>query len=141
MDANKALLICLLLLPAIASAHGGRTNAAGCHKDNKHGGSTYQNQSTQTSNNTEPTTSAAPRTLTPQPANSPVREANLAAYKDLVLKIQSALNQLGYVAGQADGVLGDQTIKAIKHFKVANEMVVDAKPSYLLLEILFGKVG
>jgi peptidoglycan hydrolase-like protein with peptidoglycan-binding domain len=88
MDIKKALLLCLLLIPSLVFAHGGRT----------------------------------------------------AAYKELVLKTQSALNQLGYSAGQADGVLGNQTVKAIKHFQVDNEITVDGKPSYLLLEVLLGKV-
>jgi hypothetical protein len=163
MDTNKALLICLLLVPAIAFAHGGRTDASGCHKDNKNGGrhchnsgSTYQSQSTRTPNNSQYTTpqpthstnisSAASHTTKPQylsirPARTQLKETNTAVENDLVLKIQSALNQLGYVAGEPDGVLGKQTIKAIKHFQVDNEMVVDGKPSYLLLEILLGKVG
>lgn len=75
-----------------------------------------------------------------QPTNSPTREANHAAYKDLVLKIQTALNQLGYSAGKPDGVLGKQTIKAIKHFQVDNDLTVNGKPSYLLLEVLLKKV-
>jgi peptidoglycan hydrolase-like protein with peptidoglycan-binding domain len=37
-------------------------------------------------------------------------------------------------------VLGNQTVKAIKHFQVDNEITVDGKPSYLLLEVLLGKV-
>ncbi len=70
-----------------------------------------------------------------------MRETNLAAYKKLVLETQSALNKLGYNAGNPDGVLGKQSIKAIQHFQVDNEMVVDGKVSHLLLEVLLGKVG
>jgi hypothetical protein len=60
---------------------------------------------------------------------------------DFILKIQSALNQLGYEASEPDGVLGNKTIKAIKHLQVDNYMEVDGKPSYFGLEILMGKVG
>ena len=31
MDINKALLLCLLLLPSLVFAHGGRTDKFGCH--------------------------------------------------------------------------------------------------------------
>jgi len=67
--------------------------------------------------------------------------ANIVAYKNLVLKIQSALNRLGYSAREPDGVLGKQTVKAIKHFQVDSEMDIDGKASYLLLEVLLGKAG
>lgn len=148
MDINKALLLCLLLIPSLVSAHGGRTDKYGCHNDRKNGGYNCHNggsvpkpQSIRTSDNATRATSAKPQSLTAQPSNSQVREANLAAYKDLVLKTQSALNKLGYAAGEPDGVLGKQTVKAIKHFQVDSDMAVDGKPTYLLLEILLGKVG
>ena len=148
MDINKALLICLLLIPSLVSAHGGRTDKFGCHNDRKNGGYHCHNsgsvprpQSINTSDNVTRTTSAKPQSLTAQPASSRVREANLAAHKDLVRKTQLALNQLGYSAGEPDGVLGKQTVKAIKHFQVDSDMAVDGKPSYLLLERLLGEVG
>lgn len=144
MDINKALLLCLLLIPSLVSAHGGRTDKYGCHNDRKNGGyhchnGGTPNQSPRASNSVN-TNSAKPQPLTSQSTNSQVRDSNLAVYKDLVLKIQSALNQLGYSAGEPDGVLGKQTIKAIKHFQVDREMVVDGKPSYLLLEVLLKKI-
>lgn len=148
MDINKALLLCLLLIPSLVSAHGGRTDKYGCHNDRKsggyhchNGGSAPKPQSIRTSDNVTRTTSAKPQSLTAQPASSQVREANSAAYQELVLKIQSALNKLGYSAGEPDGVLGRQTVKAIKHFQVDSDMAVDGRASYLLLEVLLGKVG
>lgn len=148
MDINKALLLCLLLIPSLVSAHGGRTDKYGCHNDRKNGGYHCHNggsvpkpQSIHTSTNATRTTSAKPQSLTAQPASPQIREANIAAYKELVLKIQSELNRLGYSAGKADGVLGKQTVKAIKYFQVDSDMAVDGKPSYLLLEALLGKVG
>lgn len=142
------IIILLLLLPSLAFAHGGRTNKYGCHNDRKNGGyhchgggsATPTHDIRATPNNSR-TTQASPGSLLTQPTTSQVREANLAAHKDLILKIQTALNQLGYPAGKADGVLGKQTIKAIQHFQVDNEIAVDGKPSYLLLDILLKKLG
>jgi|GEM_PF-617703 len=143
MDINKALLLCLLLIPSLVSAHGGRTDKSGCHNDRKNGGYHCHNsgsvpkpQSIRTSNNATHTTSAKPQSLTAQPTSSQVRDANLAAYKDLTLKIQTALNKRGYAAGEPDGVLGEQTVKAIKHFQVDSDMAVDGKASYFLLKVL-----
>lgn len=146
MENNKTLLLCLLLIPSLVFAHGGRKDKSGCHNDRKNGGYHCHNggmpsQRLRTSTNSTNTNSAKPQSLTTQQANSQVRDANFSAEKDLVLKIQSALNQRGYSAGEPDGVLGKQTIKAIQHFQVDNEMTVDGKPSYLLLEVLLGKVG
>lgn len=147
MEIKNALLLCLLLIPSLVLAHGGRTDKYGCHNDRKNGGyhchnsgTIPQTQSFRASNNSTTTNSTRPQSLTTQPANSQVRETNLAAYKKLVLETQSALNKLGYNAGNPDGVLGKQTIKAIQHFQVDNEMVVDGKVSYLLLEVLLGRV-
>ena len=147
MEIKNALLLYLLLIPSLVLAHGGRTDKYGCHNDRKNGGyhchnsgTTLQSQSLRTSNSSANKNSTKPKTLTTQPANSQVRETHLAAYKKLILETQSALNKLGYNAGKPDGVLGKQTIKAIQHFQVDNEMVVDGKVSYLLLEVLVGKV-
>lgn len=126
MDIKKALLLCLLLIPSLVFAHGGRTDKSGCHNDRKSGGYHCHNggtpsQSPRASTNSTNTYSAKPQSLTAQPASSQVRDANIAAYKDLVFKIQTALNQRGYSAGEPDGVLGNQTVKAIKHFQVDSE--------------------
>jgi hypothetical protein len=115
MDIKKALLLCLLLIPSLVSAHGGRTDKFGCHNDRKNGGYHCHNggtpsQSPRASTNFTNTNSAKPQSFTAQPASSQVRDANHAAYKDLILKIQSALNQLGYSAGEPDGVLGIKII-------------------------------
>jgi len=148
MEIKNALVLCLLLIPSLVLAHGGRTNKYGCHNDRKNGGyhchnggSIPQSQNFNTSDNSTITNSTRPQSLKTQPANSQVRETNLAAYQKLVLETQSALNKLGYNAGKPDGVLGKQTVKAIQHFQVDNEMIVDGRPSYLLLEVLLGKVG
>jgi hypothetical protein len=65
MDINKALLLCLLLIPSLVSAHGGRTDKYGCHNYIKNGGYHCHNggsapkpQSIRTSDNATRTTSA-----------------------------------------------------------------------------------
>jgi len=96
MDINKALLLCLLLIPSLVSAHGGRTDKSGCHNDRKNGGyhchsGGTPSQSLRTFTNSTNTNSANPQAFTAQPASPQVRDANIAAYKDLVLKIQEQL--------------------------------------------------
>ena len=147
MEIKNAPLICLLLIPSLVFAHGGRTDKNGCHSDRKNGGyhchnsgSIPQSQNFRASDNSTTTNSTRPQSLKNQPTNSQVRETNLAAYKKLVLETQYALNKLGYSAGKPDGVLGMQTVKAIQHFQVDNEMTVDGKVSYLLLEVLLWRM-
>ncbi|PUA29397.1 MAG: hypothetical protein B0W54_02065 [Cellvibrio sp. 79] len=147
MEINNALLLYLLLIPSLVLAHGGRTDKYGCHNDRKNGGyhchnsgAVSQSQNFRISDNSAAKNSARPQSLKTQPVNSQVRETNIAAYKKLVLETQSALNRLGYNAGKPDGVLGKQTVKAIQHFQVDEEINVDGKPSYLLLEILLAKM-
>ncbi|HTF96003.1 MAG TPA: YHYH domain-containing protein [Cellvibrio sp.] len=127
MEINKPLLFCLLLIPSLVLAHGGRTNKYGCHNDRKHGGyhchnsgAVSQSQSFRASNNSE----NGFNSLNKKSANSQVRATNLAAYKKVVFEIQSVPNKLGYNAGKPDG-LGKQAVKAIQHFQVDNEMTMD----------------
>jgi hypothetical protein len=146
MKTITTLISLFLLSPAFAMAHGGGLDKSGCHHDRKKGGYHCHNGGTpiqrfNESPNSVTTNSTKPQSLTWQPVSSQTREANLVAQKDLVLKIQSALNQLGYSTGEPDGILGKQTVKAIKHFQVDSDMAVDGKPSYLLLEILLGKLS
>jgi hypothetical protein len=147
MDTTKVLLICLLLLPTIAFAHGGRTNAAGCHNDNKrggyhchNGGTTSQRQSVRAPNNSASMNSVKPQALTAQPTSTKTTATSVDATSNLVLKIQYALNQLGYAVGKPDGISGKKTINGIKDFQAENEMVIDGKPSELLLDALLKKV-
>lgn len=145
MDTYKALLLYFLFIPAIASAHGGRTDKYGCHNDRKHGGYHCHNSGAPSPsyspavNSVNSSTTKVPAP-TAQPVNPPVKERNLAAYANLVLQIQTELNRLGYSVGKPDGVLGDKTLKAIKHFQVDNDLAVDGKPSYLLLDVLVKKI-
>ncbi|HSC66489.1 MAG TPA: peptidoglycan-binding protein [Cellvibrio sp.] len=145
MKTITTLVSILLLLPSFAVAHRGGLDKSGCHHDRKNGGYHCHNggvptQSPHTSTNSVNTNSAKPQSLKTKTESSTLGDTNLAAHKDLVFKIQSALNQRGYLASKPDGVLDEQTIKAIKHFQVDNDMAVDGKASYLLLEVLLGKV-
>lgn len=146
MDIKKLQLFLFLLIPAIASAHGGRTDKYGCHNDRKHGGYHCHNGGASTpsyspSINSVDSNTNKTKALAVQPASSPVRERNLAAYKDLVTQIQTALNKLGYSVGTPDGILGAQTVNAIRRFQTDNKIAVDGRPTYMLLEILLAKIG
>lgn len=140
------IIITLLVMPMVAIAHGGRTDKYGCHNDRKNGGYHCHNGGSvaapQRMRSIQPAEAPISKasSLSPQQQTTEVKERNAAAYKDLVLQTQKALNQLGYSAGEPDGILGKQTIKAIQHFQVDNEIKVDGKPSYLLLDSLLRKI-
>lgn len=51
----------------------------------------------------------------------------------LVMQIQSKLTKLGYNPGPEDGLIGKKTRRAIRLFQKENGLVVDGKPSDLLL--------
>lgn len=121
----KALFIYLLLLPAMAFAHGGTTS---------------QSHSIRASNNLVSTNSVKPQSLATLPVSNTTTPIGVDAESDLVLRIQYALNQLAYGVGKPDGILGEKTVKAIKYFQADNDMVIDGKPSDLLLDALLRKV-
>lgn len=56
--------------------------------------------------------------------------------RDQMKQIQSALNQLGYNAGEPDGVAGSKTRNALRSFQVANQYPADGAPSYRMLQLL-----
>lgn len=55
---------------------------------------------------------------------------------DLVLETQKYLNQLGFDAGPEDGIIGNRTRRAIKHFQQQHSIPTDGKPSKSLLKKL-----
>lgn len=61
--------------------------------------------------------------------------------RDIRRDVQSALNQLGYVAGAADGHIGPDTIAAINAFQTAEGLAVDGKLTPELTDAIFSKVG
>lgn len=55
---------------------------------------------------------------------------------DVIRSVQAALNGRGFVAGQPDGRIGAQTIRAVRLFKIARKMPVsDDITSRLLSEL------
>ena len=60
--------------------------------------------------------------------------------KDLVLKIQENLDQLGYYPGSIDGVMGERTAIAIKEFQQKEGLTIDGKPTEGLLNQLEAKL-
>lgn len=157
VQATKIIIVLLSILPNLANSHGGRTDKSGCHNDRKNGGyhchnggsasrsqavsaSPSRTNSVNTLSGSENSTTPDANTVRPSVYSSN-KNNSIEADTTLVLKIQDSLNMLGYSAGKADGVLGKQTVKAIKHFQVDNEMLVDGKPSYWLLDVLVKKVG
>lgn len=116
---------------SVQSAHAtsGRTNSSGCHNSKKAGyhchgapkSSSYKSQSKlHSSKNKSTATSSLPVKKDKQ-------------IDGLVHGIQVQLNALGYKIGKADGILGKNTISAIKKFQVDNSLFVDGKATASLL--------
>jgi peptidoglycan hydrolase-like protein with peptidoglycan-binding domain len=61
--------------------------------------------------------------------------------REIILDIQSLLNELGYAAGLADGYAGVQTTDAIKAFQTAEKLTVDGKMTPAFIEALYAKAG
>jgi len=51
-------------------------------------------------------------------------------------EIQATLNQLGYNAGEPDGIAGSKTRNALRTFQVAHKLPADGAPSYHMLQQL-----
>lgn len=112
-----------------ANATSGRTNSSGCHNSKKvgyhcHGApktSTYKPKSTTYASQSKSTASYSSPSTKAKDINS------------LVHGIQIQLNALGYQVGKVDGILGKNTISAIKKFQTKNKILVDGKPTTDLL--------
>lgn len=61
---------------------------------------------------------------------------NKRNYELNVKLIQKILNEAGHPVGAADGVLGPQTIKAVKDFQKQNGLAVDGQIGYRTLVVL-----
>lgn len=112
-----------------ANATSGRTNSAGCHNSKKVGyhcngapkASTYTPKSKTYVSKSKSTASYSSPSIKAKDTNS------------LIYGIQIQLNALGYQVGKADGILGKNTISAIKKFQTKNKILVDGKPTTDLL--------
>ncbi|MGL1957840.1 MAG: peptidoglycan-binding protein [Colwellia sp.] len=130
---KKSIVLLLISFSFIsiqfANATSGRTNSSGCHNSKKvgyhcHGApkaSSYKPKSTSYVSKSKDTASYAS-------PNKKVNEIDI-----LVQGIQIQLNALGYKVGKADGILGKNTISAIKRFQTKNHLLVDGKPTTDLL--------
>lgn len=110
-----------------AEAHSGRTDANGGHKDNKnksglgsyhyhcggHPAHLHTNGVCPYASDSSSGTSAG--------ASGSTSKAD----KELIKKVQEALNDKGYDCGEADGVAGQKTQDAVKKFQEDNGLTVD----------------
>jgi membrane-bound lytic murein transglycosylase B len=51
-------------------------------------------------------------------------------------QIQTLLNTLGYDVGEADGIAGSRTKKALRNFQIKNQLAADGYPSIRMLNLL-----
>lgn len=123
-------------------AHSGRTDSNGGHKDNKNksglgsyhyhcggypahlhknGICPYKSSSTSSSESKNSSKSESSTTKKKTEDNS------TQTSKAIIKKVQTALNDLGYDCGKADGLLGKKTTKALKEFQKDNDLTVDGK--------------
>lgn len=109
----------------IAEAHSGRTDSRGGHKDNKNKsglGSYHYHCGGHPAH-------LHPDGVCPYSSNSTTttssRESNIESDKELIKKVQQALNDKGYDCGKADGIAGDKTKNAIKEFQKDSGLTVD----------------
>ncbi|GEK55772.1 peptidoglycan-binding domain-containing protein [Pseudoalteromonas espejiana] len=114
---------------SVQSAHAtsGRTNASGCHNSKKAG---YHCHGTSKASSYKPQSkvySSKSKTTHYLPA-----EKN-KEIDGLVYGIQVQLNALGYKAGKVDGILGRDTISAIKKFQADNNLFIDGFATHRLL--------
>jgi len=58
-----------------------------------------------------------------------------------VLSLQTALNDRGYQAGEADGIFGAATENALREFQSANGLYVDGVAGNMTFSILYGNSG
>lgn len=123
----RTSLITLTVLSLFATnnaiGHGGRTNSAGCHNDNKNGG--YHCHGTSSSSK-----------YSSSPTSKPITGSNTLSgsiSSELVLQTQKYLNLIGYDAGTEDGVAGSKTKAAIKAFQNSINENADGIATYALL--------
>lgn len=106
----------------VAEAHGGRTDSSGGHKDNKNkSGLGYYHYHC----------GGHPAHLhtdgvCPYSSNSSSQAASSNADTSSTIKqVQQALNDKGYDAGVADGIMGQKTKNAVEQFQKDNGLTID----------------
>lgn len=111
----------------VAEAHGGRTDSRGGHKDNKNksglGSYHYHCGGHPAHLHTDgvcPYSSASSNTT-----SSASQTSSDTSTSETIKQVQQALNDLGYDAGEADGVMGQKTKSAVEQFQKDNGLVID----------------
>lgn len=124
-----------------AEAHSGRTDSRGGHKDNKnksglgsyhyhcggypahlHTDGVCPYSSTASSS---PSTQKASSTSSKNSSSSASSTLNTDTEKELIKKVQEALNEKGYDCGNADGIMGKKSKQALMDFQKDNDLTID----------------
>lgn len=66
----------------------------------------------------------------PPPENAPTLS------RETIMKLQQALNNQGFDAGEPDGIVGPASREAIRNYQSSNKMIADGYPSHELLKAL-----
>lgn len=134
--------MCLSLLCTnnIVLSHGGRTDGAGGHRDNKNasglgsyhyhcGGYPAHLHKNGVCPYTDSGSSSGSSSVT-------TKKTSKYYQTSTVKKVQNKLNDLGYDCGKADGIYGKKTKKAIEDFQKDENMTVNGKIKKALLKKL-----
>lgn len=107
----------------VAEAHGGRTDSNGGHKDNKNksglGYYHYHCGGYPAHLHTDGICPYSSNSSTSQGASSNANTSNT------IKQVQQALNDIGYDAGVADGIMGQKTKDAVEQFQKDNGLTID----------------
>ena len=131
-----------------ATAHSGRTDANGGHKDNKNksglGAYHYHCGGNPAHLHTDgvcpyavvATESTEKAVISPDTSSTTTSTTTATISKDTIKSVQEALNTLGYDCGKADGSIGKKTKSAIKQFQTDNSLDVTSTITDELLTAL-----
>lgn len=107
----------------VAEAHGGRTDSSGGHKDNKNksglGYYHYHCGGHPAHLHTDGVCPYSSNSSSSQGASSNADTSNT------IKLVQQALNDKGYDAGVADGIMGQKTKNAVEQFQKDNGLTID----------------
>ncbi len=71
----------------------------------------------------------------------PPPEDGLRLSRDMVMTLQTQLNQLGYDTGTPDGIFGSGTRRALRAYQSANNLTADGYPSRQILDTVANSAG
>ena len=76
------------------------------------------------------------RILGKPPLSKKQPEDDKALSRDQMKQIQTALSELGYAVGEADGIAGSRTRSALRAFQEKHQLPADGAPSFRMLQYL-----